>query len=499
MLTYGKFGNLGYQRILSVGFLGALALMTTYAILYPTRSIVLAVIPVSILVLWAVWQILNANAAAILVAWVLIFPLGYKFGGYPLEKSIFTLDRGLIIALFGCIAFSSRRERFPISEPLFRSALAWTAFAMLAGISLMKAGEPAASTRWYVDGVLLPSILGWSVVRSFRVREHLARIHTNCCLMASYVFLIGGFELVTGESALKLPGAQLVFAGNLARPNGPFYSDDSFALISLTSFFFLLFLRHALGEQWSARRQVLHYIGTGAALGASLMPMFRSVGITLFVILVLDYLFSPRSKQRAKKLALMTACVILLVGAARLAPAAYSDRSNPDNFYVRLAEQKQIFSVFLDHPFFGVGYYNFADVATKTNRYGAEYNGIQSVDTPHNTLGGILSETGIVGFVPYVLAQCLLVVAFLKLKRSGITAGAAVWKYFLYVFLGYWISGFTLASGYSSDLNLWFMFVCMAMYKYAVTGESSKMAKPLRNSLSRSTARPSMAMRASIV
>jgi O-antigen ligase len=127
------------------------------------------------------------------------------------------------------------------------------------------------------------------------------------------------------------------------------------------------------------------------------------------------------------------------------------------------------------------------------------YNGIQSVDSPHNTLGGILSETGIVGFVPYVFSQCLLVVAFLRLKRKGGPEATVLWKYFLYVFLGYWISGLTLASGYSSDLNLWFMFVCMAMYKYAATGKNLRIATFPRNSGSQAVARPSMPLRASTV
>ena len=105
-------------------------------------------------------------------------------------------------------------------------------------------------------------------------------------------------------------------------------------------------------------------------------------------------------------------------------------------------------------------------------RYIAFYDGIQSVDRPHNTLGAILAETGVLGFVPYVTAQVALFLAFWQLRRRR-SQNAQAWTYFLYIFLGYWINNMTLASGYTSDLNLWFIFSIALLYKFSTTEKAA--------------------------
>jgi len=65
-----------------------------------------------------------------------------------------------------------------------------------------------------------------------------------------------------------------------------------------------------------------------------------------------------------------------------------------------------------------------------------------------------------------------LIMAFRKLRTLRTHQCRAVWIFFVYVFSGYWISGLSLTAGYYSDLNLWYMFVLMVLYKYAITEES---------------------------
>ena len=84
-------------------------------------------------------------------------------------------------------------------------------------------------------------------------------------------------------------------------------------------------------------------------------------------------------------------------------------------------------------------------------------------------LGGILAETGILGFVPYVAAQIALFLVFWPLRRKREPRARLAWTYFLYIFLAYWINNMTLASGYSSDLNLWFILSISVLYKYSIT------------------------------
>jgi hypothetical protein len=63
----------------------------------------------------------------------------------------------------------------------------------------------------------------------------------------------------------------------------------------------------------------------------------------------------------------------------------------------------------------------------------------------------------------------LLVSAFWKLRRSDSRDSKLVWKMFLFLFLIYWINGMALTIAYFEDLNLWYMFVIAALYKFAIT------------------------------
>jgi O-antigen ligase len=90
------------------------------------------------------------------------------------------------------------------------------------------------------------------------------------------------------------------------------------------------------------------------------------------------------------------------------------------------------------------------------------------LDRPHNNLTQILAETGILGFVPYVMTHLLLLGTMWQLRRSS-DSGSLVWKYYVYMFLTYWITGLSESSGYDSFLNLWYVFVTTVCFKYALT------------------------------
>lgn len=129
-------------------------------------------------------------------------------------------------------------------------------------------------------------------------------------------------------------------------------------------------------------------------------------------------------------------------------------------------------AMFMDHPLNGVGLNNFYYEASVKGKYRAFYADIESVDYPHNNFGAVLAETGLTGFVPYFVSQVLLVVAFWKIYRSHLPESKLIWTTFLYIFLGYGINGMSLASGYYSDLNLWYLLVIAILMKFAVSQNS---------------------------
>jgi O-antigen ligase len=440
--------------------------------LFPITWIAVAALLGVVVILYLVASMLDGKVEVPLLFWVAVFPLGYYFVPFPRERAIITFDRIMVGVVLVGACLVARRKATKLAGELRRSAVAWGFFLLAAFASVRKAPDVLTASRTAVDGFLLPALLGWIVIASFDARRHMVGLHVLTCVMAIYVAAIGGAEMATGSDIMPLPGAGTYFAGSIPRPNGPFNSNNSFALIGLISFLFLLFLRHAIGKEMLWWQRLLHKAGMASALATALMPLFRSVAISLLIILLLGMYFDRSLGKVAAGLAILVSAIAALTMFSLKAPDAFEDRSDRGNLYSRIAEQRQTFELFKMHPFTGVGLANFVNVAEARSQSVGTFQGYESVDSPHNNLGAILAETGLMGFVPYVAAQVLLIMAFRKLRTLKTHQCRTVWIFFLYVFLGYWISGLSLTAGYYSDLNLWYMFVLMVLYKYAITEES---------------------------
>ncbi len=337
---------------------------------------------------------------------------------------------------------------------------------MVACATLRDSPSPLNGTRILFDGFLLPVLLGWCVIARFDVRGRLPTIHTAVCVSSIISAAIAAAEIVTKQDLLPL-GAPAEAYGGIIRPNGPFESNDSLAMIGAVSVFFLLFLRRALGPAVTLGRRLLHYVSLAAALGMAMMPMFRSVAITLLLALIIDTFWEQKASRRIWRFGLMGAFAGLILLISAFAPDVFEDRSSSQNGYARIAEYEQSLRVFLDHPALGVGFMNFNRYVSGEPRYVAIYRGVSSVDWPHSNLSQVLTETGILGFVPYIMASILLLRQMWQLRRLPGSAHL-MWKYFVYIFLTYWITGLTEGSGYS-PLNLWYVFAIAVSCKYALT------------------------------
>jgi hypothetical protein len=415
------------------------------------------------------------------LSWVLIFPLGYYFLSFAREHPLFTLDRLLIAVLLLAACFAEQARVAPIPALMRKSAVWWGVFLLFAAIATLRTNPQLSSLRLWIEPFLFPALLSWYVLRYLEVRKYLSWLHIFTCIMTLYVAAIGVGEVLTQQDLLPLPDGDIYVAGDtrgqlpkeggltdfLVRPNGPFSTNNTFAMDGLVSLFFLFFLKQALKEQMPAWQRVLHRIGVGAALAQALMPLFRSVLLSLFVVLIVDMLYQKGWRRTIRMAAILSLGSVFLL--LRIAiPEAFEDRTDPENLYGRIAQQQQTFAIFLDHPINGVGLNNFHDVAG-TDKYTRGYKGVESVDYPHNNLGAVLVETGLAGFVPFVCSQVLFFTAFWRLRRESSPNARLAWKAFLFIFICYWINGMSLTIAYFSDLNLWYMLVLSVLYKYGVT------------------------------
>lgn len=415
-------------------------------------------------------EVFRGRLEGILLWWAAALPLGGYFLSFPREHSVVTLDRVVMLVAFLGLFLAKPSTLTAVPKGLRQAGVACLVFFAIACTTLKNSPNALNAGRILFDSFVLPVLLGWCVIAKFDVRGRLPTIHTAVCISSIISAAVAAAEIIAGQDLLPF-GPPTMAYGGIVRPNGPFESNDTLALMGAVSFFFLLFLRKALGSDLSVGRRILHSLGLAAALGMSLMPMFRSVAITLLLVLIIDTFWEQRTSRRVWRVALMLASVGAIFIVPLFAPQVFEDRSSSQNGYARVAQYEQSLRVFVEHPVLGVGFQNFNRYVTGDLRYVASYQGVLSVDWPHSNLAQVLTETGLLGFVPYVMVNVLLFRQMWQWRHSSRSA-YLVWKYFLYIFLSYWITGITEGSGYS-PLNLWCVFVIAVFCKYVLTEPDS--------------------------
>ena len=458
-------------RLLEAVLIVAGGIAVAAFVLIPTAGLIAVVGCTAVGFIVVVSELFRGRIDRTLLCWAALYPLGY-FALFPRERSIVTLERVVIFVAFLGLFFVKSGTLIATPRALRRTGFACLAFIVVAALTLARPTDSPNAARTLLEGFMLPLLFGWLVVAWFDVRGWLAELHTVVCVSSIICAAIAAAEIVTGEDLLPVGNSEMFYAGGIPRPNGPFPSNDVLALVGGFSFFLLLFLRAALGPKLSAGRRMVHSIGITAALGMALMPMFRSVAITLLIVLLIDTFWEKETTRRAKRVALVFACVgLILVGSLILPKSVIEDRSSTENLFGRVAQFEQSLQVFLEHPLLGVGFSNFNKFVVGEPRYVASYEGVFSLDTQHDNLLQVLTETGVLGLVPYVMMHALLVGAMWQLRWLS-SSGYLAWKYFVYLFLMYWVTGLTESSGQGFS-NIWYAFAVTVLYKYALTAPDS--------------------------
>ena len=424
------------------------------------------------------FEVLRGRSDFVVMGWVLIFPLGYYFLSFPREHPLITLDRAFLGILLATACFADYRDRVRTPRLLRRSALYWTFFLLFAAVAIPRARVPLNSLRVWLEAFLFPALLAWYVLQHFEIRRHVSKLHVITCVMAIYLAGIGFAEVVLQRDLLELPSSGVILAGDYSadvrdpaaqifvRPNGPFSTTNSYAMVGAVSFFFLLFLKRALGDRIPGWQKWLHRFGVSAALLEALMPLFKSVLISLVIVLLIDACYQ-NGRRRFLRLGAVIGMGLGVLALQLAFPVIFEERADPITFYARIAQENQTLALFLDHPINGVGLNNFHEAALSSPS--TYYQTGEALDSPHNNLGAILAETGLTGFLPFIASQVFFVSAFWKLRQVDFPDSKLVWKTFLFLFLVYWTNGMALTIAYFEDLNLWYMFVMAVLYKFAIT------------------------------
>jgi hypothetical protein len=417
-------------------------------------------------------SIAKGDCDKILVGWIFLYPLGYYLLSYPRDRPVIQFDRLLIVCLLVGILAAPNNRILKIPVDLKRSAIAWGFFLAVACISFLMAKKVITVGRLIVDGLLLPAILGWYIVRQFRLRGNEKWLHTAVCTISIYCAGIALAEVLLQKDLLAFessgdyyvydPSDPTQFA--FLRPNGPFQGNQTLAIAGLISFFLLAFLWTQIRDSAGPWRRILHCIGVFAALLQANLPVFRSIFITLIVVTMID-VFWTTGMRRALRLATLAVFPVVVMLIGLLIPSILQDRASSEDISGRWSQDRQTWRIFIDHPVFGVGLFNFLPVATSNLRYQADLHNEPPLNFPHNNLGWVAAETGLAGLIPFVLSQILLVVAFRRLTGRG-ERGRTAWRFFTFIFLSYWLTGMTETAAAFGELNVWFVFALALLYRY---------------------------------
>jgi hypothetical protein len=430
----------------------------------PTK-VGVAIMGAWIALIWVAISFARGQFHYVVLMWVAIYPYCYYLFSYPVERSIFTVDRALIILMVIEMLFSRPAVAGPLSRDVRLSAYLWALYLLVCFLSLAghAPSEVISPYRLLVDGMVMPALFGLYAIRYFPLLRDLQKLHVCACVLGIGLCTSGLIELITGRDLFPWNGSSPEFtATNVRRADGPFELHVVLSMVAILSFFFIIYLRRLMPQRVNLWRAVLHMTGAIAAFVAALIPLNRGLVFALVPIAVIDSCSRDRLIPRRTWATILGIILLGGIAAKVLDPELYDDRvGSQANLYQRVAQHVETLRVVREYPFFGVGFGLYHDVAVRDPRYMASWKGIESMNAPHNVLMTVLSEEGIVGLCFYVSAQFVLVRA-MWLIRKAYPPG---WLAFLYCLLVYQLIGLDFATVYFADINLLYIFILGVLYQ----------------------------------
>ena len=438
------------------------------------------------LVTLAVGYVLSARVSieSVLIFWFASAPLASFYVRFPLDKSIITYNRAIIVLIVAMLVL--KPSRFEISKLKFsltKFELAWALLSVLALASaVLQSNDVTYATKLAIDAFFLPLVMFNLARHRFDARGRASALMLSAIALSLFLFSTGAYEFVTGTNLFQYKGSELIREGE-RRVNGPFAADSSYAIIALFLAFFLQAAPRALRVKLDRTTRLLYSCALAAAVLASLLSLFRATAIALVIGFIIVKLAGKERGSDAKMITpsphhpitsspfhlhkawLVAVVVTVIVSAMSLGYFSFGGRlTNPRNAFGRLATWETAAGITIENPLFGVGLANYRD--SFHAKYAWEDESVERVmsaraaDSPHSNLFWVAAELGVLAFVLYIAANIYLFsMGWRALKRAADLRERTAAACYIALFVAYWIHGLTLASGYYSDTNLYFFFM----------------------------------------
>ena len=129
------------------------------------------------------YAVAKGECDRIVVAWVLLFPLGYYFLSFPRERPVIQFDRTIVLVLFGAMLFARRCRTRPIPQDIKSAAVAWALFLTAALVSLCR-GRTCLPRGTCWSRLSLSRDPRW-YLRQFRFAAHAIVLHAAISIRIS--------------------------------------------------------------------------------------------------------------------------------------------------------------------------------------------------------------------------------------------------------------------------------------------------------------------------
>jgi hypothetical protein len=256
----------------------------------------------------------RVSIESLLIFWFATTPLASFYVRFPLDKSIVTYNRAIIVFAIVLLLWNRWTQRGPAPEisnlksqisnlpdesprlePIKQGAsqpslrqfsatkfeIAWAGLSLIALLSALTQSEDAPyALRIAVDAFWLPLIVFHLARQHFDARGYASLLLIAAILLAFFLFATGAYEFATGINLFAYKGSELIREGE-RRVNGPFAADSSYAITCLLLFLFLVALPRLLRVRFDRTTRALYAVALFASAFASLLPLFRATAIAL--------------------------------------------------------------------------------------------------------------------------------------------------------------------------------------------------------------------------
>lgn len=473
---------------------------------------------------------------SLLITWFVTTPIAYFYIRFPVDKSVITYDRAVFALVVMMLLWGRRRasgiegkragqNRPEISDAktqklhfsasgaqlsgarLSAAALSasrfeilWALLSVLALASaVMRSNDVAYAVRIAVDSFFLPLTAFHLARHHFDGRGRAVPLMLAAMALGLILLATGAFEFVTGTNLFPYKGSELIREREL-RVNGPFAADTSYTIICLLVAIFLQAAPEFLRVRFDRVARLLYLLALGAAAVATLLPLFRATAIALVVCWIIlrgatagrtlwlrgrgDSHAAGSSRRGLWMLTLIATSIVVLI----FGPFSIGRRiTDPRNAFGRLATWEAAAAIAVERPLFGVGLTNYRDYFHA--KYNWEDESVETVlsaraaDSPHSNLLWIAADLGLAALALYLMANLyLLFMGWRAMKEADGAQQRAAAACYLALVAAYWIPGLTLASGYYSDLNLYFFFILGLLLNKSLVTQPASIKGSIRQS-----------------